>query len=269
MSPEGREVTNPKVAGLEPSWRSYSGLSVLFDNPGPTRGAQGGIRGLTVPDAGDAPLFEALAGASRMLGTAGMRDAYGFCRLPPATYHVTVCDGVNELQAPEIRTRVAGAVRSVLRGLPQSLAQLPASLAFLSGPELSEVARAHPITFPAAEVVGWGSVLAVRLEAASRDDGTVFSAIEGARDRFASVIEECLGLRVQGWRPHVSLAYFADRSGAADAEAEIPQWSRALLDSVGEATVCFSSVSLYGFTDMATFFRAARPQTDASVSAGP
>jgi hypothetical protein len=190
--------------------------------------------------------LEALMGVSALLGADRLRDAYGVCPLPPPTYHVTICDGVNELQAPGVEPGVARAVSTLLRGLPESIAQLPDSLTFLGAAEALDAARTNPVRFRAAEIVRWGSVLAVRLAPASSDDESALATI-GVQ----------LGLRVQAWRPHVSLAYFADRTGAAAAAPEIPEWNRMVLESVGDATVRFSSASLYGFTDMVTFFKAA------------
>jgi len=257
MTGAQRPITNPKVAGLEPSWRRYAGLSVLFDNPGRPPRARGGVSRLADPLGDDAPLLVALAGLWPLLEAARLRDDYGLCPLPPHTYHVTVCDGVNEIQAPSIARKYAGEVRTVLDRLPESLAEIPDSLGFLADTEVRDAARGHPVTFRAAEVVGWGSALAVRLAPASHDDEASFAALTAVRDRLAAAIKRRLGIGVQPWRPHVSLAYFADRTGSAAAKAEIPQWSRMLLDVVGDSTVRFSSASLYGFTDMATFFAAA------------
>ena len=257
MSSEARPVTNPKVAGLDPVWRPYAGVSLLFDNPGRLPRARGGVRPLTATRAGGAPLLEALVGVSALLGADRLRDAYGVCPLPPPTYHVTICDGVNELQAPGVEPGVARAVSTLLRGLPESIAQLPDSLTFLGAAEVLDAARTNPVSFRAAEIVGWGSVLAVRLAPASSDDESALATIAEARDGLVAAIGAQLGIRVQAWRPHVSLAYFADRTGAAAAEAEIPEWNRMVLESVGDATVRFSSASLYGFTDMVTFFKAA------------
>ncbi|MCZ7531695.1 MAG: hypothetical protein M5U31_15985 [Acidimicrobiia bacterium] len=252
-----RRVTNPKIADLGPTWRRYAGVSLLFDNPGPLLGASGGTRGLSVPGPGDAPLLEALGDASDMLDAERLRARFGLCRLPPATYHVTVCDGVNQIQASGLRSRSAGAVQGLLRDLPLSLTELPASLDFLAGRELVDAVGGLRVAFVAAELVRWGSVLAVRLETASRDDEAALREIREERDAYASEIEARLGLRVQAWRPHVSLAYFADSGGADAAGSEISRWSDEVLGPVEEATVCFSSVSLYGFTDMVTFFKAA------------
>ncbi len=250
-------MTNPKIAGLEPTWRRYAGVSLLFDNPGRARRARNGVRALSAPRPGDAPLFEALAGSSALLGEGGLRDGYGLCRLPPATYHVTVCDGVNEIQAVGLRSGRAKAVRALLGDLPGSLTDLPEPLDFLGGTEQIDAVGGLRVALRAAELVRWGSVLAVRLVPASPEDESALSAVGEARDAYAAGIEARLGLRVQEWRPHVSLAYFADRDGSDAAAVEMPRWSEAVLEPARDATVCFSSVSLYGFTDMVTFFKAA------------
>lgn len=256
MRPEHRRITNPKVAGLEPVWRPYAGVSVLFDNPGPTPRARGGLRPLTVPRAGDAPLYDAIGAAVAALGAARAPERFGYCPLPPSTYHVTVCDGVNQTQTGRLPRRAAASVRRYLTALPGALPEPPPALAFLARTGAFAAAGGRAVEFRATGLAGWGSVLAVRLEPLpeSRD---ALALVAEARARLAATVEARLGLRVQPWRPHLSVGYFADRDGAAAARAEIPAWSDAVRREAGDATVRFASASLYGFTDMVTFFRTA------------
>ena len=58
--------------------------------------------------------------------------------------------------------------------------------------------------------------------------------------------------------PHVTLGYFANRAGAELAQARVSSWQEQFAVALAGESVQFESASLYGFTDLATFFKYAQ-----------
>lgn len=248
-------ITNPKVATLEPTWRRYRGVSVLFDNPGtPTPPGVCALTELPVDNPPRQRLYDELADLVAEVDTGQMRDRYGFCPLPRNTYHVTVCEGPNERSAADVPGAHRAAVASVLDELPGSLDRMPTALRFLRGAELPAAVAANPVTFGAAGIVIWGHVLAARLEPADAPARLAIERLRRARADLDHQLRDRLGLGAQPWRPHVSLGYFANRAGADAAARPLAQWNRSLA-ARPRPTITFTSAAVYGFTDMVSFFR--------------
>ncbi|MBC8063972.1 MAG: hypothetical protein H7Y17_04020, partial [Chlorobia bacterium] len=60
------------------------------------------------------------------------------------------------------------------------------------------------------------------------------------------------------YTPHVSLAYFANKEGGEKASEKIEEWDNALRQCTEDIRIHFDSISVYAFTDMASFFREKR-----------
>jgi hypothetical protein len=241
------DITNAKVASLVPTWRRYHGVSVLFDNPG-TRPPRGVVPLVDIPVINPQlqRLYDGLARAVTNLDEA-WRNRHGLCLLPRHSYHVTVCDGPNQ------HSRVS-CVSALLEGLPTSLDRLPRCLAVMTGARVLAVVPDNPVTLAVSEIVVWGHVLAARLL-------SVDSNSEGALDRIAAARVELtddlwteLRLRTQWWRPHVSLGYFPNRDAASAAGEALPPACLGLPAAL-DTSITFASAAVYGFTDMASFFR--------------
>lgn len=248
-------ITNPKLATLDPAWRRYRGLSVLFDNPGSRPGP--GITALEDVPVGDGQrqtLYDVLAGVVGDADPERMRDGYGFCPLPRYSYHVTVCDGPNE-HAIAGATSPDGAVAAALIAeLPDSLDRATAQLRWLCRSPLLGAVAANAVTLAVSDVVIWGHVLAARLVPVDTQAQGALDRIAQARAALVDQLESRLGLQTQAWRPHVSLGYFANRRSAKAATATLPQWRRALA-AQRTPPIRFASAAVYGFTDMASFYR--------------
>jgi 2'-5' RNA ligase len=61
--------------------------------------------------------------------------------------------------------------------------------------------------------------------------------------------------RQKSYDPHVTLGYFANEALPSRTMPPISHWSMVTEAVVRHLTVTFESISLYGFTDMATFFK--------------
>ena len=68
------------------------------------------------------------------------------------------------------------------------------------------------------------------------------------RDRFGIEMH-------RSYRPHVTLGYFANEQQAELCSPQVDGWTERLHEMVGRLSVAFRSISLYGFTDMVTFFK--------------
>ena len=68
----------------------------------------------------------------------------------------------------------------------------------------------------------------------------------------------------ENYTPHVSLGYFANREGAQLARHCLSGWNEGFSEQMHGLTLSFQHASIYGFTDMATFFTSA---ADASIEA--
>lgn len=242
------DITNVKLAGLEPSWRPYRGVSVLFDNPG-TRPPGGVVPLDAIPVA--APerqrLYDDLA---RGIGDGddAWRRRHGLCRLPRASYHVTVCDGPNQHSG-------ARSVSALLDGLPDSLRRLSGDFDTMGRARVLAVAADNAVTLLVTDIVVWGHVLAARLAPVDSDSAAALDRIAAARAELVDDLWRTLRLRIQRWRPHVSVGYFPNRAAAASAAATLPVAYRNLPSAL-DASITFAAAAVYGFTDMASFFRA-------------
>ena len=245
-------ITNRKVAGLEPTWRTWRGVSVLFDNPGLPPGRR--LEDATVAGVGQQRLYDDLAVLVDAARPPALRRGYGFCPLPRSTYHVTVCDGPNEVELTRADGPGIHEVAPLVDGLPDSLAQLSAALAFAEPASLLRRVEENPVSLSAAEVVIWGSVLATRLVGADEASARALERITAVRQVVADALNATLGITVRPWRPHVSLGYFANLDGAGAAQERLAEWNQ-WLAAAEPASITYRSAALYGFTDMVSFFR--------------
>lgn len=57
------------------------------------------------------------------------------------------------------------------------------------------------------------------------------------------------------FQPHVSLGYFGNKQKAEDFKSRQDLWTEILREQLETLIISFSRISLYGFTDMQTFFK--------------
>lgn len=253
-------VTNPKVAGSAPRWSRWPGFTVLFDNPG---------HGL-VPQA-DRPmlraevdhdpalgLYRALRGALADLDPALLTATFGFCPLPPHSYHVTVWDGVNPNNLDRVvadeRTGLAGLIAAMPDGRDHDH---PALTTILASPL---VTTAWPIAMRYARLTLWDhSALVAEVAPADAASAKRLEELVALRRALSAHFRARYGIAPgDDYRPHITLGYFASREGAQLALPQVAAWEEHFAPRVTGQTIAFSRASLYGFTDMATFFTGTR-----------
>lgn len=250
-------ITNAKLRRVTPlTWRRYPGVSILYDNPGSV-----GLSGLepllpaTSPAGGNRSLYQALRAVT--CDIAWSLPATGLlATLPEHTYHVTLCDGVNE--GTQVRPGMRGEVQRVLDELPDSLLGTTALMRLVQDRELFWTVRTHPVSFRVAGLSVWGHVLAAQLEPADDRSVAAKARHEAARSELMGRLRARMGVQPGHWGPHVSLGYFAhDDGGAYAREHVIPGWEDEVLARTEGLSMTFRSASVYGFTDMVTFWRLA------------
>jgi len=249
------KITQSKIAGLTPRWAPFPGFSFLFDSPLATFLAGEGIETLACDLERDAELefYRRAEAGFRALDLDRLLNEFGVCALPPASYHVTAFDVVNVGD----RSRITP---EALPELDTTLARLPSKEAFRQ--DLLTLARGSDIgqgewnlAFRYEDLCHWGMGISIGL--APLDDSEFARFVE-ARTNLSRTYRALYGIGAsEKFSPHVSLAYFMNPEGAEMARSQMADWDAVVRAAVGDQTIVFQSASLYGFTDMATFFRLA------------
>lgn len=251
-------ITNPKLESVAPPvWKRYPGISVLYDDP-----ACAGLSGIeplapsSRAEHRDQPLYRGLRILAEAVASSTRGNEVGLCLLPSHSYHVTLCDGVNEGTRAHVHPDVRSEVARTLDELPDSLLWPSVPMRVLQDRELAWSVWTHPITFRVEALQVWGHVLVACLEPADERSVAAKATHERARGELAARLHARLGVRTQEWRPHLSLGYFPRQDAAAHArEHVIPRWQDDMRERTEGLSVTFRSASTYGFTDMVTFWR--------------
>jgi hypothetical protein len=251
-------LTNDKIAGFEPRWAPFRGFSLLFDNPDDSFARTGARLDLAGADrARGASFYRDLHGSVSRLGRDFLLNTSLLCLLPPGSYHVTVADGVNDGNVNGLAEEYRPSVRELLAGLPDSLgrAHVLTDL-FLSSPLVAD--WDEEVRLQLGALANWSDISVVaELVPADPASASALGRLTAERARLLQACRERFGLATADpgrFVPHVTLGYFANREWARGLSPRLPEWLSAL---AGELLgfLSFRRVSLYGFTDMASFFK--------------
>jgi 2'-5' RNA ligase len=240
---------------------SFYGFSLLFDNPGtdnltPMESPPGQAL-VKLNNNLREPALELYAGLHKGLTTVGLQalnDGHSFSALDAASYHVTAWDGLNDANTNRIRKEYRGELCEWLGDLPDSLR----SGRFTKEARLSSLVgnREIEFRFDKLTVFRGAGVLVALLKA---QDGYKQALEEIAQEQLAlyASYERTFGLKRPGYpfTPHISLGYFWPRQQFDTAWTKRKDWHEAFAPHAQDCTIRFSSISLYGFLDMETFFR--------------
>jgi len=255
-------ITNNKVRALgpPPSWSSFKGISVIFDNPGDSLVAVGeGLVRLTCRTSSDPRLrfYSTLEDAIGRLNVNWLSAEFDFCPLPSHSYHVTVWDGINDDNLASIVDLHRPTIQEFLEALPRSLKEMPNELRFVEQGWLL-INDYGPITFRFKKLTNWGNkVLVVQLEPSNANSSTSkLDSIRASRQDLYRRLRQEVGIgSFQKYSPHVSLGYFANLEGGAKASSFIDNWTQEFKYDIENITITFDSMSIYGFTDMVSFYK--------------
>lgn len=254
-------ITNNKVAGFQPTWASFRGFSFLFDNPGDSLALTEEVEKIDCKSDSDVRLlfYQRLQEALSRIGGDLLTNAYLFCPLPPSSYHVTVCDGINMDNLAAVLTEHHHEIAAFINGLPSTLVRIPESMKFLTDSNLATKSIGK-ITFKFRKLTIWGNkVMVARLEAANEEAARCLTDLVTARSELCQDMYKFLSVKVSHhYSPHVSLGYFANIEHGELATARLEVWTEVFTKTLAEADISYDSISFYGFTDMASFFRKPR-----------
>jgi len=251
-------ITNKKIAGLEPRWAEFRGFSLLFDNPGFSLKAFSVLAYLdcNVEQDNELRLYNLLRMSMEQLEHGDLSDSFSLCLLPPASYHVTAWDGVNDDNIDLVFSPHRKVFKQFLQGLPDSILKMDL-FPQVTGSALVTKSDWN-IQFKFERLENWSNVsLVARL--APADDASVLALqhLTATRAELSAEFEQWHGVRPhETFAPHVTLGYFADPDMAKSTDPFLDQWNESLLEKTQGEVLSVHRVSPYGFTDMATFFKA-------------
>lgn len=201
-------------------------------------------------------LYRALAGSLDKIGREMLTNTYSFCPLPSHSYHITVWDGLNDGNAKDVFHQYRPNAENFLTGLPRSLLTDQTFTGEIDGSPLL-TREDWTIKFKFDRLFKWGNqVLVARLVPADQDSKRERKTIIANRRNLTARFRERFGIEtINNYQPHVSLGYFANTQYAESATSQINRWTDVIKEETSELTIAFTSISLYGFTDMATFFK--------------
>lgn len=250
-------ITNAKLSSVAPPvWRRYAGASLLYDGPGAA--ASFGVEPLEELAARhrDDRLYRRLRALAGEFAAEARACGVEVCLVPAHTYHVTLCDGAHEGVRTSVHAAYREEVGATLDEVPDSLLWSNSVMRLLRDPEIRWRVWRDPITFRVEDVGAWGHALVARLAPAGERSLAAKARHEASREEFAARLRSRVGVEVQPWRPHVTLGYFANGDDADRAREElVPGWQAAVQARTEEVSVTFHSASVYGFTDMVSYWR--------------
>lgn len=219
-----------KVIDAQPTWAPFSGWTVLLENSRESLGVDARTDG-------GAAFAEILSQSVRNLTSA----TTAFAALPTDSYHVTLCDGVND----GVRT---------IRDTPSMQYVDPDRVIGAIGAEVDELLSAarRPIDWRPESIEVRGHAVVVAM--ATDEDLTELRTL---RTRLLERIGEMIGTNVTSrWRPHLTIGYLVDgRDADAARESADASWKQTSPNLQAGARLGTASAGLYRFDDIATFSR--------------
>lgn len=252
-------ITNSKVRSLgpPPQWAAFPGYSLLFDQDDPAANCSRRADGLLqiacdIHDSSAVLLYRRLDHGLRALDPRMPGADAGFAPLPAPSYHVTFIDGLNVANRHEVHPPLQPQLEAALADVPAALCGPGPLVSACPAPPLD-----RPLHFCFDRLrVRYRRALVACLKPHPDCVGQ-FEALRRRRAALGRQCRKCWGTSAAGsYQPHVSLGYFARERDARAAETNAGAWTSALeRDLTLDVTIRFASISLYGFTDMATFFK--------------
>ncbi len=252
------KITNRKISPTL-GWADFRGFSLLFDNPGHNLSLLGEnllkIDGRFEEDE-QIRLYRQLWTALAALNPHHLAGLYLFCPLPPASYHVTVWDGLNDFNKIQLHPARQAELQAFFDGFPMGFPQRNDFTAPMYASPLNCPGEWR-ITFAFQELCLWGNhTLVASLKPFDAASDANYQRLLQRRLDLNRAYETEFGVHMHPhYAPHISLGYFANAENARCIHHLIPQWNAVFQDSLHNSPITFESVSPYGFTDMVTFFK--------------
>ena len=105
-------------------------------------------------------------------------------------------------------------------------------------------------------LVHWADGLGAKLIPDDAESAEALSVFAEKRSELSECYKEVFGIApYEAYEPHVSLGYFANAQIAEGTGAFIESWDNVMRKKMDGLVLQLETISLYGFTDMATFFK--------------
>jgi hypothetical protein len=254
-------ITTKKIAGLTPRWARFPGFSLLFNASQSSLRQENGLDTLACDISSDLSLllYTSAANALNQLNMDRLLETYGFCSLPFESYHVTAFDVANIADIGRCHSGARDSLQDSFDTLPDIRAF---EAEFLVPAATSELAtKSWSLEFGYGGLRQWGSAVAIELSPLEEPKYLEFLESRASLSRSYG---ESYGVGAsESYTPHLSLGYFLNQEGRDLAQSQIAEWDGLLSKTIGQTTLTLTSTSLYGFSDMATFFRKSIPDDPA------
>lgn len=247
-------ITNPKIG-----YKRFAGYSLLFDNPGEGNySSHAGKLQLIGNQPGSIPFMDALRLGVDEVGE-GSWEQHGLLQLEPASYHVTVWDGVNQANLNKVVPEHQRDAGNFLHGIPFSIRSGNPMMRDVADSPLAAWRGEMSYVFDRLAIIA-DYVLVALLKPADDRYAAVQRSIEHLRDELYGQYETHYGIASSGaYMPHLSLGYFLRHEDGRQAHNFAGVWNEVIKEQLKEADnpqLKFQSISLYGFPDMEHFYRA-------------
>ena len=260
------DLTNSKIESLVPKWSSFFGMSLLFDNPGNSlspffKTKEQEIFRINCPS--EIPFYRGINQCLEQLSSNLPINDYLFCRLPYYSYHCTVNDLSHKDNLQDFKPTSRAAFSNVFDNYPASLDQVLEFNPFFQESEIiTKKDWAVRCQFSHRRI--WGdSVIVARLKPANEKSEIKFEKLKKLRKGINDSFQELHGYSQDikdEYSIHLSIAYFGNEQYGRKFKPLLEKFNNHFLkrmkDDEGQPLeIEFNSISLYGFTDMATFFK--------------
>ncbi len=249
-------ITHDKILGFAPRWAPYNGFSLLFDNPdggfSPLQENSELIKLDSVSSHPTLEFYQTFVDTLDRIDTNLLTNTYLFCPLPPSTYHVTVWDGLNVGNIADVNPLEQEAWAGFVNKLPHTFHENSEFTDWTSVSSLTQNLDWN-ITFRLDTLYKWGTGMGTLLKPADQESAQILEEIKNRRE----TLYENFPVKIAHpeYVPHVTLGYFANRESAQLTTPLIADWAKIFEEAVRDLTITYHSISLYGFTDMITFFK--------------
>lgn len=252
--------TNLKVTGLKPIWAPFKGISLLFDNPGhslapleQTEHAASLLKMNCLYNDPELLFYSKLWDQNQFYSH--LTYTYLFCPLPLHSYHVTVWDGLNDFNVCKVAEPHREDAEKFLDNLPGSLIKDSKFCWKASGEPIA--IHMKKIEFVFDKVEKWSQSVVVRLKPANYESEVELQKIEVQRLALIRDYNQRFQIKTttEQYRPHVSIGYFLNQSLGDESVPAIQALNEKLKQETKGLKLSFSGISLYGMTDMETFFK--------------
>jgi len=256
-------ITNKKVAGFDARWAPFHGFSILFNNPGDhcLQQRRPGILDLVNDIFSDSALYfyKILHEGVTHLDINYLTNNFLFCALPSNAYHVTLWGGLNYRHITQVDSQYRSMAENWLSGLPESLCN--ASNDILQVPATSPLCTKCDwnVDFRFDGLKIWNNSVLVAALCPDANSVSAFEQLCEERNQLSKKFHDRFRVVTDSeiYTPHVSLGYFANEEGAQKALAFVDDWNRWFNDALQNSILSFNNASIYGLTDMISFFKEA------------